>query len=186
MADALWIDETYLMENSVIYDNVDMKIITPSILFAQKAHIKPILGTKLFDVIQAEINLYGTATASYSTRVRNLLTQLKDVLLYRVMEDATSEMVYKWMNKGIVIKTGENVQTSTQGMVEFIQNKNRIKAELFENRVRDYLIRYESTYPELNTNTEADEIQPARSWTARTGIFLEDDNDECDYKRGHR
>ena len=90
------------------------------------------------------------------------------------------------MNKGIVIKTGDNVQASTQAIVEFIQNKNRIKAEMFENRVRDFLRRYETTYPELNTNTEIDEIQPKRSITARTGIFLDDDNDECDFKRGHR
>lgn len=181
MADALWIDETYLMENSVIYDNVDMKVITPSILFAQKAYIKPLLGTKLFNVVQAEIN-----AQTYTARITNLLTELKDTLMYRVMEDATSEMIYKWMNKGIVIKTGDNVQASTQATVEFIQNKNRIKAEMFENRVRDFLRRYETTYPELNTNTEIDEIQPKRSITARTGIFLDDDNDECDFKRGHR
>lgn len=181
MADALWIDETYLMENSVIYDNVDMKIITPSILFAQKAYIKPLLGTKLYNVVNAEI-----VAQTYTARITNLLTELKDALMYRVMEDATSEMVYKWMNKGIVIKSGDNVQTSTQGVVEFIQNKNRIKAELFENRVRDFLRRYETTYPELNTNTEIDEIQPKITITAKTGIFLEDGNDECDWKRGFR
>lgn len=181
MADALWIDETYLMENSVIYDNVDMKIITPSVIYSQEAFIKPILGTKLFNVVQAEIN-----AQTYTTRITNLLEVLKFALMYRVMEDATSEMIYKWMNKGIVIKTGDNVQASTQATVEFIQNKNRIKAEMFENRVRDFLRRYETTYPELNTNTELDEIQPKRSITAKTGIFLDDDNDDCDFKRGHR
>lgn len=181
MPDALWINETYLMENSVIYDNVDMKVITPSILFVQKTYVKDLLGTKLFDVVQAEIN-----AQTYTTRITNLLTILKDAIMYRVMQDATSEMVYKWMNKGIVVKTGDNAQAVTPQIIEDIENKNRIKAETFDNRVRAFLRRYETTYPELNTNTEIDEIQPKRSMTARTGIFLDDDNDECDYKRGHR
>lgn len=181
MPDALWIDETYLMENSVIYDNVDMKIITPSILFVQKTHIKDLLGTRLFDVVQAEIN-----AQTYTTRITNLLTILKDALMYRVMEDVTSEMVYKWMNKGIVIKIGDNVQASGQGVIEFIQNKNRIKAETFENRVTKFLLRYQDIYPEWNQNAEIDDVQPKRSITARTGIFLDDNSQDCDWKFGHR
>jgi hypothetical protein len=185
MADALWMDETYLMENSVIYENADMKVITPSIIYAQNAWVKPLLGTRLYDLVQGEINSYGTNTSSYSSRVRSLLDILKFALMYRIMEDATSEFVYKWMNKGIVIKTGDNSQAVTPQIIEFIQNKNRVKAEMFEERVRKFLFKNLTTYPEYTQNTQLDDIQP-KSISAKTGIFLDDDTEECDWKKFHR
>ena len=80
MADALWIDEDYIMDNSVISNNVDVKVLFPNIIYCQDIYIKPLLGTDLFNVVQAEIN-----AQSYTARVTTLLNDhLKKVLLFFV------------------------------------------------------------------------------------------------------
>jgi hypothetical protein len=173
MPDALWIDEDYLMANSIIYENTDMKVITPNIIHVQHTYIKDLLGDRLFAVIQAEIN-----AQVYTTRVSNLLENLKLCVMNYVIAESASDMVYKWMNKGIVVKTGENSQTISPGQLEHVQKKYINRAQTFGQRVTNYILRYETTYPEYNQNTEINEIQP-KSISAKTGIYLDDDSENC-------
>lgn len=49
MANVLFISESYLKNNSLIDDNVDQRIILPSIITAQDMRSHPILGTPLYD-----------------------------------------------------------------------------------------------------------------------------------------
>lgn len=173
MTDALWVDENYLMENSIIYENTDMKVITPNIIYVQHSYIKDLLGTKLFNIVQAEIN-----AQVYTTRITNLLDNLKLCIMNYVIAESASDMVYKWMNKGIVVKTGENSQTISPSQLEHIVDKYKNRGQMFGQRVTDYILRYETTYPEYNQNTEIDEIHP-KSISAKTGIYLDDGSDNC-------
>lgn len=173
MPDALWISEDYLMENSIIYENTDFKVITPNIIYVQHAYVKDLLGTKLFDIVQAEIN-----AQTYSARITNLLDNLKLCIMNYVIAESASDMVYKWMNKGIVVKVSENSQTITPTQLEFIQDKYNNRGQMFGQRVTNYILKNLSTYPEYNQNSEIDEIQP-KSISAKTGIFLDDGDENC-------
>ena len=44
----LFVSETYIKNNSVIDENVDMRLILPAIRDAQELRIHPILGTPLY------------------------------------------------------------------------------------------------------------------------------------------
>lgn len=183
MVDALWITEDYLMSNSVIYENTDMKVLTPNIIHVQHQYIKKLLGSALFNIVQAEIN-----AQTYSARVSTLLNDyLKLVIMNYVMAESASDMCYKWMNKGIVVKTGENSQTISPSQLEFIVDKYKNRAEVFAQRCTNYLLQYNSIYPEyLNGNVTIDSIFPQGN-AYRTGISMTDDDSEsCLYDKSKR
>jgi len=46
-AQVLFLSEQTLKQRSVLQDNVDMKIVTPTIIEVQEFYILPILGTSL-------------------------------------------------------------------------------------------------------------------------------------------
>jgi len=53
----LFISETYVKNNTLIDENVDMRLILPSIKDAQELRIHPILGTPLYDDLKAKDKL---------------------------------------------------------------------------------------------------------------------------------
>ena len=62
----LFISETYVKNNTLIDENVDMRLILPSIKDAQELRIHPILGTPLYDDLKAKITA-GTLNADEVT-----------------------------------------------------------------------------------------------------------------------
>ncbi len=55
MATVLFINETYLKNNSVVDENTDMKVIQPTIEDAQNIHLHPVLGSDLFNDLKDKI-----------------------------------------------------------------------------------------------------------------------------------
>lgn len=181
MADALWLDEDYLMENSVIANNSDLKVITPNIIFAQDAYIKPLLGTTLFNIVQTEIN-----AQSYSARVTTLLQDhIYKVLMNYTLAESAHDFAYRWMNKGIMQKNSENSQPIQSDQLKDIRDRFKNRAEIFESRAKNFLIQNYTIYPEYyNGNTKLDDIRPEKN-SFRTGIYLGDGDDDtdCDYRK---
>lgn len=172
MPDALWIDEDYLLDNSVIYENTDFKVITPNIIHVQHAYIKPLLGTDLYNQMETAIN-----AQTYTAVETTLLGLLKLAIMNYVMAESASDMVYKWMNRGIVVKTGENSQTISPQQLDYIYNKYKSRAEIFAQRVTDYLCQESNSFPNYQLNTDSSDIKP-KTVSYETGIFLEDDDYE--------
>lgn len=178
MADALWIDEDYIMDNSPISNNVDVKVIFPNIIYCQDIYIKPLLGTDLFNVVQAEIN-----AQTYTARVTTLLNDhLKKVLLNYVMAESAPDIAYRWMNKGIMQKNSDNSQPIQTEQLKEVRDTYRNRAEVYAQRTTNFLEANTSTYPEYNSgNTDLDDISPIKN-SFRTGIWLGTDDDcDCDY-----
>lgn len=178
MADALWIDEDYIMDNSVISNNVDVKVLFPNIIYCQDIYIKPLIGTDLFNVVQAEIN-----AQSYTARVTTLLNDhLKKVLLNYVLAESAPDLAYRWMNKGIMQKNSDNSQPIQPEQLKEVRDRYKNRAEVFAQRCTNFLEANTSTYAEYNSgNTDLDDISPIKN-SFRTGIWLGDDDDcDCDY-----
>ena len=55
MANVLFISETFLKQNTQVSDNVDVKYIRESILWAQDTEIQPVLGTTLYNKLKTDI-----------------------------------------------------------------------------------------------------------------------------------
>lgn len=180
MADAIWLDEDYIMDNSPIASNSDLKVITPNIIFCQDAYIKPLLGTDLFNIVQAEIN-----AQVYTGRITTLLNDhIYKVLLNYTLAESAHDFSIRWMNKGLMQKNSENSQPASADDVKLIRDRFKNRAEIFEDRARKFLIENNTTYPEYYTgNTGLDDIQPNK-YSFKTGIYLGGDEDcGCDYRK---
>jgi len=69
---ALFITEQFIKDNTLIDGNVDMKYITITIADAQRMHILPILGTALYNELDAQI-VAGTLTVLQLQNIHALI-----------------------------------------------------------------------------------------------------------------
>ena len=63
-AQVLFLSEQTLKQRSVLQDNVDMKIVTPTIIEVQEFYILPILGTSLYNELKTQIAASTTTNAN--------------------------------------------------------------------------------------------------------------------------
>jgi hypothetical protein len=169
MADyALFISEQEVKELTPTDENVDEKIIRIAIETAQEIYIIRLLGSGLFDELQTQI-LSGTTTSENVT----LLSKLKNTMLWYTLYELHPYLNYKYMNKGIMQRGGENVTVTDEPNMNSLRNEARSKAELFASRFRKWLIENESTYPLfLNPGNEVDTIYPENDSFEDWGIYL--------------
>jgi len=96
MARGLFISEKYVKENSVIDDNVDMKLIQPTIWQCQKQYIEAYLGTQLYDDINSKV-VASTLAGDDLTLVNDYIA---DALLYWVVYELQVSLLFKMRNVG--------------------------------------------------------------------------------------
>lgn len=179
MADALWINEQTLIDNSVVIDSVDFKTITPNIIWVQDVYIQRILGTDLFNQINAMI-IAGTLTTASNPTYKTLMDSwITKVLVNYILAESAPDMVYRWTNKGIMTKTAENSQSVTIEQLASITARYKYRAESYAKRLISYLIQENTTYPNYNANTDYSDLFPTTS-SVSTGIWMpNDDEDNC-------
>ena len=87
MSRALLIDHTFIRENTEIDENVDQKLINPTIFLVQKKYVEKTLGTNLYNDICAEIISDSTLSTvpDYLTLVDEYIA---DMMLYWIMFEA--------------------------------------------------------------------------------------------------
>lgn len=121
----LIITQQYLKENGLINDNVDMKVITPTIILVQDIYIHPILGTDLYNEVQQQItdstpNTVDAVSADNQTLLDNYV--LPCMLWYTLCE-ATPAFKYRYMNKGIMVKNSDNSQPADLGEIKWLMDR---------------------------------------------------------------
>lgn len=165
---SLIISENYLKEYTNINKNVDMTILTPILNEVQDFYILPLLGTKLFNEIISQVTT-STVTALNQT----LLDLVIPCMLHYAKYEAMPDMKYRLMNKGVMIKNSENSSAADLSELEFLMARSKNKAEIYAQRVTNYLMRYSQQYPLYVSNAQLDEIQPNKN-NATGGIFVDD------------
>ena len=160
-------------------ENVDVKVIRQNIRLAQDLYIHPAVGTALYDEICDEV-----ANNNLSTANDTLLTNwIKPALKYYVLYETGRDLVFKWMNKGIMSKNSDNSQSVDPETLKQIREEYKDKAEWYRQRMIDFLIENETDYPSYTDNTRIDQLKPKKSGFT-SPIFLKnkrvDDDDCCD------
>lgn len=167
MANALIISEKYVKNNSIIDENVDVKLLRPIIWESQSEYIEPILGTDLYNKILTDIAA-STLTGNYLTLVDSYVAPC--LLNYTLLEFSFAGL-YKLRNKHVAKKNSENATP-----VDFTEHRSvndhfRDKAERRRARLVNYLCENQTLFPELETNEGLDELKPARD-TYTVPFFL--------------
>lgn len=182
MADVLLITESYLKEMSVINDNVDMKILKPTIIMVQDIYLQKILGTPLYEDIKTKITSDPTLV-TYPNEKALLDTYISKALVWYIKMEATMEFKFRYMNKGVMTKSSENSQPADTGDLKMLMDKWRQNAEMYAQLLTDYLRFNVATFPKYYEYTNTGMIPTIKNYTSN--IFL---NDYCNYdnviKRG--
>jgi hypothetical protein len=168
----LLISDDMIKDRTVIHGNIDPQLIYPDIKVAQDMYILPLLGSALYNKIQAEIEA-GTLSGDYKTLLDKYVV---DALIYYTLTDLPQTLSYQFWNKGVIRKQGDNTQLPTMSELIDVSNKYKQRAEFYANRCRLYLRQYAATlFPEyLNPGSGIDDMRPEhKAYTMP--IYLGDD-----------
>ena len=169
-ANILFISETTLKDRSLLQDNVDPKLIRPTIKQCQDMYIEPILGTGLYRELQDQIEL-GTIS---DLNKKLLDFYITDCLSWYVASEMVMSLGFKLTNKNVLRKSSENSNEASLSELFDLMNYYKNKAEWYAQRISDYLCENIVDYPLYNNpGSGVDIIQPNSS-SYSTGMYLGD------------
>ena len=119
---------------------------------AQDIHIHQLLGTDLYDKIQAEITA-NTLANPYKNLVD---VYIQPVLIHYSLYECLPFLSYKIMNKDIVRKISETSTPASLDDIKYMRNIVVNTAQYYAERLVDYVKNNTDLFPEYNTNSNGD------------------------------
>lgn len=179
----LLISDTMIKERTAIHGNIDPKLIYPDIKVAQDMYIMPILGTALYNKLQAIISDGTITTNPANANYKGLIDKyLVDALMYYTLAELPTTISYQFWNKGVVRKQGENTDLPSMSDLIDLSNKYKNRAEFYAERLKLYIIDKAPTmFPEyLNPGSTIDTVTPEqRAFTMP--VYLGDEGRDNPY-----
>jgi hypothetical protein len=153
--------------------NIDLKNVTMIIKMAQDRYVHPICGTALYDKILSLIPTgdlkNNPAFITYKDFVDDYLT---DVLFNYVLSELPMSSQYKYVNKGVKIRTSENTTEPDFDELRNVMAFYRGYAEWYAERAINFLCANSTLFPEyMNPGNDVTTIQPASN-QYRSSIYL--------------
>ena len=148
------ISETKLRMFSDLNDNVDTELLRNAVRESQDIELQRILGTKLYNKILSDIDSSSLAGV-YKTLVDDYV---QNSLLYWAYYYALEYVMLRPRNNGLLIPNGgENSNPVDRSWFEQKRQSIQNKAEFYSNKLTEYLIQNQSSFPELLQNVELQE-----------------------------
>lgn len=145
MVRALLISEKDLKEETVLDENIDMKLLKPIISTTQELKVPSWLGKVLYDKLQDDVVASGSPSGNYLT----LLTDyVQPTLKAYIMFKATILLVTKYRNKAVAKQNSDNAIALDIQNMELARDLWENEAEAFEQRLKDHLCANTDKYPE--------------------------------------
>jgi len=146
MVKADFININSIKELSLIDDNVDEKLLKPTLRMVQDIYLQKILGTPLYEDYMVKIDADDTLTA-YPTYKALLQDYIKPVLIYYVCMHSLFAIRYRLMNKGVLVKNSENSSAADSIEVKVLKDEFRMTAESYAELLTRYLKENTATFP---------------------------------------
>ncbi len=160
-ANILMISEQSFKDFTIASNNIDMKNVTQVIKMTQDRYIHPIVGTALYNKILTLIDNNGISDPSNSIYKLLLDSYITDTLFNYVLGELPMSMQYKYVNKGVVKRTSENIQEPTFAELQSISEYYKGYAEWYAERTINYLVANCTQYPEyMNAGSDVSTIHP--------------------------
>jgi len=168
----LFISETYVKNNTVIDENVDMRLILPAIRDAQELRVLPILGSNLDQDLKDKI----TAATLTADDIILLDDYIAPCMAQWTLYECSVSMLFKYRNKTVGTKSSENSQPISYQDLQFLRDDWKNKAEEREARLINYLTDNTTLYP---TYTQvSDDLNP-RTTAYQTSFYLGGGTSNC-------
>ena len=148
----MFLSEATLKQESILQDNVDMKVVTPTIYDVQNYFILPILGTSLYKDISSEIE-GGTVSQKY----KDLLDlYIQPTMIWYCRMELPLNINYKYFNKAVGVQNADNMNPASMDEIQMLMDRAKNKAEWYAERLTKFLLANQTTYPLYLTQTNVD------------------------------
>jgi hypothetical protein len=161
MTETFLISEAKLREYTSIDNNVDTALIKNAIRESQDIELQRVLGTLLYDKIISLVNA-GTIGDSANSAYKTLLDDyIQNFLLYAAYYYALDTIYLRSRNNGLLTPSGgENSELASKQLYDMKRQSTKNKMEFYSQKLRDYLIEEEGSYPELTQANKLYEQDP--------------------------
>lgn len=152
MAKVMFISEATLKAESILQDNVDMKVVTPTIYDVQNYFILPILGSSLYKDISSEIE-----AGNVSQKYKDLLDlYIQPTMIWYCRMELPLNINYKYFNKAVGVQNADNMNPASMDEIQMLMDRAKNKAEWYAERLTKFLLANQTTYPLYLTQTNVD------------------------------
>jgi hypothetical protein len=154
MAKVYFLSEATLKAESILQDNVDMKVIAPTIWDVQNFYVLPILGTTLYNDLIDKVR-HNTLTGND----KNLMdTYITPTMVWYCRAELPLVMNYKYFNKSVGVQNSDNMNPASLEEIGFLMNNAKNKAEWYAERLTKYLMSNQTLFPnylnQINSNID--------------------------------
>jgi hypothetical protein len=147
MATALFITRNDIIKNSPLQGAIDADALLPFMNTAQVKYIKNLIGTVLYDYLQAEI-IAGTV-GSLSVYYQDLLDDhIKPTLIWYTCVEYIPFSSIQFKSNGAVKQSSEQATAPSKLEIDYLKQQAQTNADYYALRLQNYLISYSNEIPQ--------------------------------------
>jgi len=132
-----------LKEFSVISENLDNKLLEPTLIAVQDLYLRDVLGADLYAELITQINA-DTTTVLNQTLLNDYI---EPYLINKVISESVIDITYKLRNKAIQTTNSDFGQVANLTDLSKVQGQYNNRAEGYRKLLQDYLCDNGSDYP---------------------------------------
>jgi hypothetical protein len=147
MAYALFINRNDIIKNSPLQGAIDADALLPFVKTAQTKYLKNLLGTILYDYLQAQIvaNTVGSLSAYYQDLLDDYV---KNALIWYACVEYIPFSSIQFKSNGAVKQNSEQGVSPSKTDVDFLMQKAQENGDYYALRLQNYLIAYSNQIPQ--------------------------------------
>ena len=142
-----FITENYIKVNTPLTANINITEILPLIRSASDMWTQSTLGTYFYNDLLVKYN-----AQTLNPDEETLVALMQPSIAWRAAADAVIELSFQLKNKGIQTQSGDNSATGESKMVQFMNRHYAQKAEFYEQKMWEYLVKNRNLYPEFTSS----------------------------------
>lgn len=148
----LFIGEAALKQESVISENVDPKLLIPTIKEVQNIYILPLLGTALFNELVTQVS-GNTVSADNEILLKSYV---QPTMIKYCVYESMLDLSFKFQNKNVATKSSEFSQQASLNDIRYLMDKAVNRAQYYAERVTLFLMANNMKYPAYLNQGNAD------------------------------
>lgn len=147
MAYALFITRNDIIKNTPLQGAIDADALLPFARTAQDKYIKNLLGTVLFNYLQAQIlaGTIDTLSVYYQTLIDD---HIKNTLLWYAAVEYIPFSSVQFKSNGAVKYQTDQGQAPSKNEIDYLLGKAQNNADYYALRLQNYLIAYSAQIPQ--------------------------------------
>ena len=172
MAYALFINRNDIIKNTPLQGAIDADALLPFVRTAQDKYLKNLLGTVLFDYLQAQI--VANTVSSLSVYYQDLLDDyIKNSLMWYSAVEYIPFSNVQFKSNGAVKQQSEQGVAPSKAEIDYLKQQAQNNADYYALRLQNYLIAYSNNIPQyLESVGNQTQIYPDQSNQYFGGIQL--------------